>query len=413
MYQVIPQFMTFLRYSMVALLFLAGCGGGSVVTDGDPLPESQWTFMVFMAGDSDISQAAYRNINDMEEVGSTNDVQVVVQVEFSPEFSSSLPKNTLRGRVVKDSDSTVINSTLNDLGNLDMTDPATLTDFIEWATAQYPAKHYAIVLWSHGLGWKGGSKGMIKDVTSAGDNYIMSLSNLAHAVQDSGVKLDIIDFDACLMGMYEVAYELKGLSDYITFSEALFPIYGNPYTTILSELTSWPDITGEDLAHSIIAACKDYYKELGFGFTKSAIRSSELEKVHLGVNELSNILINNMAGEGEHIRNAIGNTQEYYSYIYRDLGDFLEQLKAQTTNRQLLDSIASLEEALGDLVIENQFYSSTVDNPFERSHGLSIYLPVPGLNISRDLLKYSTLSSNQGDTVTWVDFVTRLGADYY
>ncbi len=97
---------------MVALLFLAGCGGGSVVTDSDPLPESQWTLMVFMAGDSDISQAAFRNINDMEEVGSTNDVQVVVQVEFSPEFSSSLPKNTLRGRIVKDTDNTVIKSTL-------------------------------------------------------------------------------------------------------------------------------------------------------------------------------------------------------------------------------------------------------------------------------------------------------------
>ena len=68
---------------MIALLFLAGCGGGSVVTDSDPLPESQWTLMVFMAGDSDISQAAFRNINDMEEIGSTNDVQVMVQVEFS------------------------------------------------------------------------------------------------------------------------------------------------------------------------------------------------------------------------------------------------------------------------------------------------------------------------------------------
>jgi hypothetical protein len=411
MHRAIPHFMTFLRFSMIALLFLAGCGGGSAGTDIEPLPESQWTLMVFMAGDADISQAAFRNINDMEEIGSTNDVQVVVQVEFSPEFSPSLPKNTLRGRIVKDTDNTQIKSALNDLGNLDMTDPATLTDFIEWATTQYPAKHYAIVLWSHGLGWKGLNKGMIKDVTSAGDNYIMSLPNLAHAVQGSGVKFDIIDFDACLMGMYEVAYELKGLSDYITFSEALFPIYGNPYTTILSELTSWPDIKGEDLAHIIISACKDYYKELGFSFTKSAIRSSELEKVHIGVNKLANILINDMASEGEPIRTAIGNTQEYYSYIYRDLGDFLDQLKMQTTNEQLLSSITALDSMLNDLVIDDQSYCPNTDNPVARSHGMAIYLPAPGLNISRDLLKYSTLSCNKSDSVTWADFVTRLSAD--
>ena len=158
------------------------------------------------------------------------------------------------------------------------------------------------------------------------------------------------------MGMYEVAYELKGLSDYITFSEALFPIYGNPYAAIIGELISRPDIKGEELAHIITSACKDYYKDLGYSFTKSAIRSSELEKVYIGVNELANILINNMASEGEHIRTAIGNTQEYYSYIYRDLGDFLDQLKMQTTNEQLLSSITALDSILNNLVMDDQSY---------------------------------------------------------
>lgn len=411
MHRAILHFMTFLRYSMVVLLFLAACGGGSAGTDSDPLPEAQWTIMVFMASDSDISEAAFYNINDIEEIGSTSDVNVIVQVEFNTEISPLLPKNTLRGRIVEDHNNKEIGSTLYDLGNLDMTDPSTLTDFISWASTQYPAEHYALVLWSHGLGWKGPSKGMIKDVTSAGDNYIMPLPYLAHAIQDSGVKLDIVDFDACLMGMYEVAYELKGLSDYITFSEALFPIYGNPYTSIIGELISRPDIKGEELAHIIISACMDYYKDSNYSFTKSAIRSSELEKVHIGVNELANILINNMESEGEHIRTAIGNTQEYYSYIYRDLGDFLDQLKMQTTNEQLLSSITALDSMLNDLVIDDQSYCPDTDNPVARSHGMAIYLPAPGLNISRDLLKYSTLSCNKSDSVTWADFVTRLSAD--
>ena len=407
----LPSIQTYLRSFIVALLFLAGCGGGSGSSNDDPLPEAQWTIMVFMAGDSDISEAAFYNINDMEDIGSTSDVNIVVQVEFSPEFSPSLPGNTLRGRIVQDHNNNKIGSTLNDLGNLDMTDPATLSDFISWASAQYPAKRYAIVLWSHGLGWKGFSKGIMEDYSTAGNSHIMPIKDLANAMQDSGVKFDLIDFDACLMGMYEVAYELKGLSDYITFSEALFPAYGNPYIPILSELTARPDMDGEELAHTVLSACKDSFKNLGLNFTKSAIRLSGIEMVHMGVNDLADSLINAMGSDRKNILTAVENTQQYYSYIYRDLGDFLNQLKAQTTNRQILDSVASLENTLGDLVIENQFYSSTVDDPIERSHGLSIYLPVHGLKISQDLLKYSTLSSNQGDSVTWADFVTRLSAD--
>ncbi len=399
-----------LTISVIISMFFAGCGGSGKTGEG-PLPEARWTFMVFMAGDSDISQAAFRNINDMEDIGSTSQVNIVVQAEFSPEFSPSLPGNTLRGRITRDNDDKTIGSTLYDMGNLDMTDPGTLADFIFWAKTRFPAEHYAIVLWSHGLGWKGSVKGMIQDVTSAGDNYIMPLPDIADALQAGGVKFDTIDFDSCLMGMYEVAYELKGLSDFITFSEALFPIFGNPYTMILSELTSRPEINGEGLAHIMISACEDYYDDLGYSFTKSAVRASQIEKVHICVNDLAEVLINSMSGEGEHIRTAVGNTEEYYSYIYRDLGDFLEQLRMQTTDQVLLAAIASLEGALEDLVMENLSRSSDMEDPIARAHGLAIYLPAPGLNISRDLLRYSTLSCNRGDHITWVDFISQMSAE--
>jgi hypothetical protein len=83
----------------------------------------------------------------------------------------------------------------------------------------------------------------------------------------------------------------------------------------------------------------------------------------------------------------------------------------QTTNEQLLSSITALDSMLNDLIIDNQSYCPDTSNPVARSHGMAIYLPAPGLNISGDLLKYSTLSCNKSDSVTWSDFVTRLSAD--
>ena len=35
-----------------------------------------------------------------------------------------------------------------------MGDPNTLVAFVQWATATYPANHYALILWDHGNGWR-------------------------------------------------------------------------------------------------------------------------------------------------------------------------------------------------------------------------------------------------------------------
>jgi cysteine peptidase C11 family protein len=39
------------------------------------------------------------------------------------------------------------------LGETNCGDPAVLEDFIKWGIANYPAEHYAVVLWNHGAGW--------------------------------------------------------------------------------------------------------------------------------------------------------------------------------------------------------------------------------------------------------------------
>ncbi|HOS96485.1 MAG TPA: clostripain-related cysteine peptidase [Deltaproteobacteria bacterium] len=391
------------RVLAAALVLLFGCGEEG--SSPDAAPEARWTVMVYMAGDSDISGAAFSDINEMEQVGSTADVNVVVQVEFSNQLTPLYPWDTLRGRVTRDDDPYSIGSDLTRMANLDMTAPGTLSGFIQWAAGTYPAERYALVLWSHGLGWKGQDKGMFVDETTAGTGSMMSLSAMAGALRQGGVVFDVIDFDSCLMGMYEVAYEVRDAAEYITFSEAPFPVFGDPYGTILGPLAQDPDMGALELARLIPAACDDRFGVMGIPFTKSAIRSASMDEVHACVEDLADSLVRAMGAEAEAIRAAVSDTVQYHSFLYRDLGDFLDRIREATTNEGILACADALEEALEDLVVENRFCGSNGYEAYERSHGLSIYLPAPGLNVNQGFDTYEALSCNRGGATTWSDFL--------
>jgi hypothetical protein len=406
-----------LPFILTAMIF-AGCsghGGGS----GSSASERKWTYMVYIAADTDISAAAEFDINEMETIGSSNDVNIVVQVEFNPMYSPDYSSSTLRGRIIRDTDIDpdfdVINSTLTDIGNKNMTDPQTLTGFIDWAATYYPAQHYALVLWSHGSGWKApyssvAAKGMIKDETSAGSNYIMPLQDIAAAIRQSSVEMDIINLDTCLMGMYEVAYEFRGLTDYITFSEELYPIFGDPYDDILWDLTHNPDMDARDLAQVITTESRAFYQylyeahEYEMRVTKSALDMSYIDQLHSGLCALAEVMIDNMDSEGPNIQAARDGSLSYDFPEHHDLGDFLQKLGERSENVYMDSAITTVDEALSSLVLSNEVYSYDPSDEIYRSHGIAIYLPVS----STYLDDYSELTCNQSGSFTWGDFLEEL-----
>jgi len=409
---------------LVMAFVLTGCGGGGgsdTVDDGlhDPAPERQWTYMVYMAADNNLSSAADLDINEMESVGSGNDVNIVVQAEFSTIYNPDLAGHTLRGRITRDDDWDVISSNLADMGNLNMADPQTLTAFIDWAAQYYPAQHYALVLWSHSDGWKSLAysslipKGMITD-SSDPSSGMMSLPDLAGAVRSSAVNLKLINFDTCLMGMYEVACEFSGLAETITFSEELYPSYGDPYDDILQELTDNPGMDGFDLAQVITMECRGFYQYISetYGYdlavTKSAIDMSDMDQLHAGLCALAEVMSDNMDSEGPNIVSARDASLNYNYVEHHDLGDFLEKLDDNTVNSSIEDAILQVQETMSELVISNEVYSSVPGDEILRSQGLAIYLPSSSQVYDDDLDDYSGLACNQSGSFTWGDFVAEL-----
>ena len=376
---------------------------------------TKWTYMVYIAGDNNLSDAAIGDINEMEEVGSNDSVNVVVQVEFSQQYTPDMPGNTLRGKILKDSD-TAINSPLEDMGeNLDMGIKETLTDFIKWATTKYPADYYALVLWDHGAGWKlsrqtgGAVRGALQDETSGS---FMSLPDLASAVSESGVHLDVINFDACLMAMYEVAYEFNGLTDYMVFSEEVEPGDGDPYDTILQDLVEDPNMTPSELATMITTKYMEFYQSDGRNkVTKSVVDMTKTVQLHNQISELAQLMNDTMDSERPHIQGARDTSINYQYPENRDLGDFLKNYINRTSNSDIANKITVIQTTLDEMIISNEIFSPTANDAITGSDGLAIFLPRRDEVPEVDLTGYLLLAINQerevGDN-TWGSFVNLL-----
>jgi Clostripain family len=138
--------------------------GNFVPTPGFTPPASAksgtWTVMLYQDADDEIlEQDLFTDFNEAERVGSTDQVHIVAQLDrFRGAYSGDGNwTSTRRYYITQDSDLNTINSQLvQDMGELNMSNPATLVDFATWAIQTFPADHYVLILSDHGMGWPGG-----------------------------------------------------------------------------------------------------------------------------------------------------------------------------------------------------------------------------------------------------------------
>ncbi len=155
---------------------------------------------------------------------------------------------------------------LDDLGEVNMADGQTLVDFVTWAVANYPAKHYALIMSDHGMGWPGGyfdpapGGSGPDDVLLAqdfGDGlWLMEMDKaLADIRQQTGIEqFDLIGFDACLMGHLEVTTAMANHAQVMVASQELEPGLGWAYADFLIKLAFDPQIDGAQLGKDIVEA---------------------------------------------------------------------------------------------------------------------------------------------------------------
>jgi len=99
-----------------------------------------------MDGDNSLDGATVQDFNEMAKVGSSDNVTVVVLLDRRDEGASIYK--------VKKGVNLDKASPLVEKGEVDMGDPDTLEDFVDYAVSQFPAEKIALVFWNHGDGWR-------------------------------------------------------------------------------------------------------------------------------------------------------------------------------------------------------------------------------------------------------------------
>jgi subtilisin family serine protease len=349
--------------------------------------EADWLFMVYLDADNNLESAGIDDMNEMETAGSTDDVKIVVQMDraeqdYYDDTTNGNWTDAKRFYVTQDSDTSIINSpVIEDLGEVNMGDPAVLQSFIEWSIANYPAQHYGLVLWNHGSGWRERERGdeTIKSICiddQAGDELTMTelRSALSEAKASTGETLDILGFDACLMQMVEVGYQVMGsveshLVDITVGSEETEPGDGWDYAATLTALTADPTMTPAELGTQIVNDYVDFYSS-SWDITQSAVNLDYMEALATAVDSLA-IAMTNAPGDWAAIETARSSTQEYYYYYYIDLYHFAQLVNTDATISQTVrDAASDVMTAVTNAVIA-EGHTASVGN----SHGLSIYYP--------------------------------------
>ncbi|MFX0169569.1 MAG: clostripain-related cysteine peptidase [Candidatus Hodarchaeota archaeon] len=352
-----------------------------------PQPGDNWTVLVYLDGDNDLEEYAFIDLNEMELVGSTADVKIIVYVDFWS--GSDAPYSGAKCyEVIQDMNTNTINSielSTSLPSEPDMGNWQTLRDFVVFGQSYAPADQYLLVLWDHGAG----ALGLCVDDTSG---TAMDVRDVYYALNDSAVQhLDLVAFDACLMAQIEVAYELRNTTNYLVFSEEGIPLNGFPYDDILQDLTNNPSTTPPQLASQIVFFYTDAYDVGGqyydpsFSFTcLSAVDTSQVEPVVDSLKTLAGelaALIQSPTQSSDvynRVCQSLATTQTFSSPEFVDLGGFalgIVNLFANDSYPAIHISAYELGAAV-ILCVFNESHLSAVPG----AKGLSIYTADYGSN---------------------------------
>ncbi len=370
---------------------------------------AEWTFMVYINGDNNLSSYGDDDRHEMESVGSSSNMNIVVQQDWSTSYGGS--DGAIRWYVNQGSSDTVMALPEQDMGV-----PSTLIDFVNWAIDNYPAKHYALVIWDHGSGWDKGVSGPVDKGFSwddqSGNHFSVAGGDLDTALyyikQHLGRNLDILGFDACLMATLEVADVARKYVDYIVFSEKTEPGDGWPYDDILDTLKNNPSITPYEFASKIAQTYVESYSGGSQGdqdATQAAIDlgSEDFHRLLIHLDHLSRALID-AGGKGDvDISGARRNTVEMDdgTGTLVDLYDAVDDIKANNINSTINALCDSVEFYINRVVIYHGYHDAGSSNGWDQTHGLSIYYPDKTTSVSSSYSNFDFAHNN-----TWFDFIS-------
>jgi hypothetical protein len=359
---------------------------GAGAADGPA--KKKWTIMYYFDGKNNLAPMAEHSFSAVDQVGSDENVNLVAQI--------GLPKKDVLEGLITKGDGT---KNFVDIGDANMGSGDNIQSFVERTMKQYPAEHYALVVWDHGAGFMGSCVDEEKNHMITNADMAAALEN---AAKTTGQKIDVLSWNACLMNQAETAYELRNAASYMTGSEEVeagfrIPIPGlfgtAPQHTIAEDVKTAVkqngDLAPQDFAKLAVYESKHQFGASMFTPTQSAIDLSRAQNLTEKCNNLAALILETVQKDPkmiEVVRQDIGKSQHFIAadmYIqpyndYHDVGDFARVIEKDKrfTDPRIANAARDLQGAVKDAVIAQWHapVSSMGGRSLEGSTGVSVYL---------------------------------------
>jgi Clostripain family len=396
--------------------------GGKV--ESDAAKRGAWTFMVYMAGNNNLSEAAGTDLEELRRGAVSPAVRVFTFIKQQGESGDG---NARRIEVRLDG-----KDDIEQLGDVDSGDPQTIVDFIRWAVAKAPADHYALVLWNHGSGWRPDDleqlysvpvprralrhelavrtsqtldrlvfkqsleaivgRGSVRERAIASDDGTghsvdtLELENVVRRAQEtSGQKFSLLGMDACLMSTLEVAYQVRDLVDVVVGSEELEPNAGWNYDGIVGKLSARPETTPPELGALVVNEYVGSYRDQRnqWPVTQVALSMSAIGPFATAFDRLVDRLRATVRTDVYPVLTAYNRSvgvAEAYDMDLIDLRSFCLQLREHGSN-DLVQAADGVIDGLvrGSYVIAEDHLGEGI----EETGGIAVYFPGPRSPMSK------------------------------
>ena len=388
------------------------------------------TVMIYMAADNDLRPFAARNIQQMANIGSNQNITIVVHLDIRISGNKKITR-----RYLIEKDQVLHIDPYNPLTQqMDSGNPATLISFCEWAIKNYIAGEYDLILWNHGTGilepphgkiinpmdlfvfnpsthrldldrsigfmdainyLEPRQRGVCWDDTTG--NYL-SNRKLETALETicqkylHGKKFGIIGFDACLMSMVEVGSFVKRYAQVMVGSEEVELGMGWKYDEVLLPFAK-ESLDTFSFASHIVNAYTRTYQAITNDYTLSAINLNAIESLEKNIDLISKLLIEGLDKQKNVIHQMIKDSKNkllcthFDEPTYIDLHHFYKNLSNNLNKTSIEMSPATRNTLLTKLnegmsLIEQVVIANTAGKNLKNARGIAIYFPERGIHSS-------------------------------
>ena len=339
-----------------------------------------FTILVYMCG-ADLESKSAMATKDLQEMLNArfgSNVNLVVYTGGSTNWRNNMVSSQVN-QIWQVKDGKLVSLEQN-AGTGAMTDPSTLTTFIQYGKKNFKANRYALILWDHGSGSVAGY-GYDERNPRAGQ---MSLAGLNTAFKNGGLKFDFIGFDTCLMASVENALMASNYADYLVASEETEPGIGWYYTDWLTALGNNTSMATLDIGKNI---CDDFVSHCA-----SECRGQQTTLSLIDLAELANTVPAKLNGFADSVTALISN-KEYKTVSNARNGSREFATSARIDQVDLTDLCNNLgtteSTALAKVLREAVKYNRTnISDAF----GLSVYFPYQRVsNVDKAVSTYAAI----------------------